>query len=494
MYFISTDQTRQERVSFEHTLRFPIPSPGHLWIPESIPSCTFPSKENKLIEFIDCVMQVYASGIWKKEMLDHFEMPLHLVEKTFRERTMYELELFHGPTEAFKDVGCFVAAQMYKEMFDAKEYRVVVATSGDTGGAVAHAFSKTDGLPVTIFYPKKRISPYQERQIVDVDDPYRRILPVAVDGDFDRCQKIVKDILMNHPNTISSNSISLVRLLPQIAYHAWCAAQFEVPITLIVPSGNMGNACSAIMAKQMGANIKMIHIACNENDSVARYINHQDDEYTPKQTVQTLATAMDVGKPSNWIRLTHLVDLRTCDYITSSRTDTNNIRMVKEDMQCCPHTAVGYHASIFVYEKPIVVLSTASRKKFIDGSPRNPLHICQMVQPTKLHCPSYSTIWILGLDGTNNIFPQWEEGMDIKNAHGCFKIPCNLLENVKLIEECQKQGLMIYICKDPISDESKKQHRCFHRRMFFYSTFVIPSTVSEEKVACVLEKILGRKR
>lgn len=484
MQYISTDKTDQQKVSFKHTLCNPIPSPGHLWIPEKITSAQFPSKDCDLKDFVHCVMSVFAPDIWRKDMLDNFVMPLALTPKKFRNRDMFELELFHGPTEAFKDVGCFVAAQVYKEMFDPEKYRVIVATSGDTGGAVAHAFSETNGLPVTVLYPMNRISPYQERQIVHVKDPYYRITPAAVDGDFDQCQKIAKDILMKHPHTISSNSISLVRLLPQIAYHAWCAAQFDDPVTLIVPSGNMGNTCSAIMAKQMGANIRSIHIACNENDSVERFINHKDTTYCPKNTVQTLATAMDVGKPSNFVRLTHLVNLRTCDFITASRTDNDDIQKIKSEMNCCPHTAVGYHASLFVNEKPLVVLATASPKKFTERV-ANPLHLCRTVQTQYLHLCKYKLLWLVGLKEylSSLKVPEWSG----EETEGVFALPP---EHVS--KTAQTKGIVVYIRRVPTNSELK-EHKCFHRRWFLSSTFSIPEFVQDTQVRLIVGKIIGKE-
>jgi threonine synthase len=487
MQFVST-ATNQQKVSFKHTLCHPIPSPGHLWMPEKISCVQFPPKDCDLKEFVHCVMSVFAPGIWRKDMLDNFAMPLALTPKTFRNRDAFELELFHGPTEAFKDVGCFVAAQVYKELFDPEKYRVIVATSGDTGGAVAHAFSKTNGLPVTILYPMNRISPYQERQIVHVPDPYHRIIPATIDGDFDQCQTIVKDTLMKYPNTISSNSISLARLLPQIAYHAWCAAQFDDPVTLIVPSGNMGNACSAIMAKQMGANIRSIHIACNENDSVERFINHKDTGYRPKTTVQTLATAMDVGKPSNFIRLCHLVNLKTCEYITASRTGNNDIQTIQNEMNCCPHTAIGYHASLFVNDRPIVVLATASPKKFIERS-SSPLYVCRTVQTHHLHLSKYNLVWLVGLKGfiaTLNV-PEWSG-----QSEGVFTLSSfNDWENVEVM---QREGIFVYLCRDPTGDsELTKEHRWFHRRWFLSSTFVIPESVENTQVRSIVRKIIGKK-
>ena len=483
MHFVSTD-TDQQKVSFKHTLCHPIPSPGHLWIPEKITSIQFPPKDCDLKDFVHCVMSVFAPDVWRKDMLDNFAMPLAMTPKKFRDRDMFELELFHGPTEAFKDVGCFVAAQVYKELFDPETYRVIVATSGDTGGAVAHAFSKTNGLPVTILYPMDRISPYQERQIVDVPDPYHRIIPVAIDGDFDECQKIAKDILMKYPNTISSNSISLVRLLPQIAYHAWCAAQFDDPVTLIVPSGNMGNTCSAIMAKQMGANIRSIHIACNENDSVERFINNKDTKYCPKNTVQTLATAMDVGKPSNFVRLNHLVNLKTCDYITASRTDNNDIQYIKNEMNCCPHTAVGYHASLFVTGSPIVVLATASPKKFVEQLSGAMIHLCRAVQTQRLHLCKYNLVWLVGFKefiATLKV-PEWNG-----ESEGVFA-----LSGPDVVIKQQK-GTVVYIRRVPTNSDLLKEHRCFHRRWFLSSTFVIPEFVDDTKVRSIVTKIIGKQ-
>ena len=305
--------------------------------------------------------------------------------------------MFHGPTESFKDVGCFVAAQIYHKLFDRTKYRVIVATSGDTGGAVAHAFAQLNGLPVTILYPRGKISPYQEKQITGVEDPYHRILPLSVSGDFDKCQKLAKQLIMSHPTLLSSNSISLARLLPQIAFHSWCAMQMDSPCTLVIPSGNMGNACSAFLAKYMGAPIKAVHIACNANDVVARFIQNRDA--TPQPTIQTPATAMDVGKPSNWIRLQFLGVTSENDHVTASSTPSPTITTIRNEIGVCPHTAVGYHATCQLpyTDDSIVVVATASPVKFTHNiSPRHALDRCRYNRPHKLHHVAYRTVFLIG--------------------------------------------------------------------------------------------------
>ena len=396
MKFVSTGDTAI-RVSFEHTLHHPIPAPDHLWVPETIPSITFPQKGAPLSDHIDAVMSAFLPEIWERSMLDEFQDPTSLIPLEFRGRKMHELQLYHGPTESFKDVGCFVAAQIYNKLFDRTKYRVVVATSGDTGGAVAHAFSQINGLPVTILYPRSKISPYQEKQINHAHDPYHRIMPLALSGDFDACQKLAKQLLMVHPTILSSNSISLARLLPQIGYHSWCAAQLEKPCTLVIPSGNMGNACSAFLAKYMGASIQSIHIACNQNDIVARSILRQDECYKP--TVQTPASAMDVSKPSNWIRLKHFGVDADNPHVSASSTSSSTINIIQNEIGVCPHTAVGYDATAYIpYTNDyIVVVATASPKKFIlNVSPRSPIDRCRYTRPHKLHYVSYQTIFLIG--------------------------------------------------------------------------------------------------
>lgn len=469
MKFVSTCGTL-EPVSFEYTLKHAIPSEKNLWMPESIPVVNF-SECKSLKDFINTIMNAFVPEIWTVDMLDDFIMPIKVEEKTFRRRTVQELQLFHGPTEAFKDVGTQVAAKIYGKLFDKNNYRVVVATSGDTGGAVASAFAKTNGIPVTILFPEGKISLYQEEQITKVNDPYFRILALSIYGNFDDCQKLAKKLLSSSPNLLSSNSISLARLLPQIAYHAWVASKYPNS-TLVIPSGNMGNVVSAMMAKRMSAPITSIHIACNANDAVVRYINARDSLYIPKKTVETPASAMDVGSPSNMIRILYLDP--TCKSLSASSTTTKSILDITKEMGVCPHTATAYDASIYLpYTSNIIVLATASPKKFQKNKQSGLNYHCTCLRQTKLYIANPLVVYIVGLpcSGKETLSRAlngqvWkdkteEEILSSENMTGVIALPPYVVlnEKVMLFLRSQPRSVVVFLHLEYTSIESRMKNR-----------------------------------
>ncbi len=264
-----------------------------------------------------------------------------------------ELQLWHGPSGSFKDLGAQVCANVYASMFPGKP--VLTCTSGDTGGAAIHALSPAK-VPAIVLYPNKKISSYQESQMVGVPGS----LAIAVDGTFDDCQNIAKEALSSGAY-LSSNSISLARILPQAAFYAWLSSR-KPGAAVIVPSGNMGNATAALMAKKMGAPLGKVCVATNANDSVVRYLSGKDKVYTPGVTVHTPATAMDVGHPSNWARMALFArDSWVCGVAVH---DNNLIQKVAAARKVCPHTAVGYIARAGLAEDSVVV-ATANPEKFI---------------------------------------------------------------------------------------------------------------------------------
>lgn len=223
---------------------------------------------------------------------------------------VYALELFHGPTCAFKDVGARFMARLMA-LFHAGEdapLTVLVATSGDTGGAVAHAFHNLPGMRVVVLYPEGKVSPLQERQFTTLGG---NITALAVAGTFDECQRLVKEAFADpelcYLRLTSANSINVGRLLPQIFYyfHAWAQLP-EAPRELIVsvPSGNFGNLTAGLMAKRLGLPVTRFVAATNVNDVVPRYL--ATGVFAPRPSVATLSTAMDVGNPSNFARMVAL--------------------------------------------------------------------------------------------------------------------------------------------------------------------------------------------
>ena len=275
--------------------------------------------------------------------------------------SIYSLELFHGPTLAFKDVGARFMARLLQYFLKKEgkgEVNVLVATSGDTGSAVANGFLGVDGIHVYVLYPKGKVSPIQECQFTTLG---QNITAVEVDGVFDDCQALVKSAFMDadlnaHMRLTSANSINVARFLPQSFYYFYAYAQMKKlgladQLVVCVPSGNFGNICSALFGKKMGLPIKRFIAANNANDIFFKYL--QTGKYEPKASVQTIANAMDVGDPSNFARIYDLygkdhaaicADISGATYADSQIADT--IRQVEATTGyvCDPHGACGFRA------------------------------------------------------------------------------------------------------------------------------------------------------
>jgi len=271
------------------------------------------------------------------------------------EDNVFSLELFHGPTMAFKDVGARFMSRClgYFNRNDDKHVTVLVATSGDTGGAVASGFLGEKGVEVIILYPSGKVSDIQERQLTTLG---RNIKALQVDGVFDDCQDMVKkaflDESLTHKNLTSANSINIARWLPQMFYIFFAYQQlkkYNKPIILSCPSGNFGNICAGIMAKRLGLPITHFVASTNANDTVPRFL--EKGIYDPKPSVATISNAMDVGNPSNFIRIQELYnnDLNEFekDFSSYSFTDTETEIAIKDIYKQTkyiaePHGAVGY--------------------------------------------------------------------------------------------------------------------------------------------------------
>ncbi len=265
------------------------------------------------------------------------------------------LELFQGPTLAFKDVGArFMARSLGHLNQNGKEkITVLVATSGDTGGAVAHGFLGVEGINVVILYPKGKVSEIQEKQLTTLG---QNITALEVDGVFDDCQEMVKtaflDTALSTVNLTSANSINIARWLPQMFYYfiAYRSLKHKNKrLVFSVPSGNFGNICAGIMGQQMGLPIDHFIASTNVNDAVPRYL--ETGTYDPKPTIQTLSNAMDVGNPSNFVRIQKIFNN---DLVKMKKnlsgfqfTDQDTKKAMKEIHQingyvADPHGAVGY--------------------------------------------------------------------------------------------------------------------------------------------------------
>jgi threonine synthase len=268
------------------------------------------------------------------------------------------LELFHGPTGAFKDFGArFLAACMARVSHESDQVlHILVATSGDTGGAVASAFYRRPGVRVSILYPKGMVSPAQERQLTGWG---ANVQTFAVRGAFDDCQRLVKeafaDASLREAFTLSSaNSINVARLLPQMSYLAAASlaiwSERGVPASFVIPSGNLGHATACVWAKRIGFPIDQIVLAHNANRTMPDFLD--TGEWRPRETIPTLASAMDVGNPSNGERLRHLypelAELR--GVVTAHVIDDDAIRKRirigwnEHGQAWCPHTAAAAEA------------------------------------------------------------------------------------------------------------------------------------------------------
>jgi threonine synthase len=286
---------------------------------------------------------------------------------------IYALELFHGPTLAFKDVGARFMARLLRYFTSITSntsstslVNVLVATSGDTGSAVANGFLGVEGIHVYVLYPKGKVSPIQECQFTTLG---KNITAIEVDGVFDDCQALVKSAFMDaelnqHMKLTSANSINVARFLPQAFYYFNAYARMKAlgladNLVMCVPSGNFGNICSALFGHEMGLPIKRFVASNNANDVFYNYL--QTGKYEPKASIQTLANAMDVGDPSNFARILNLYSQNgTLTPEATHHRITNLIsgatysdEQIKETMRQCysetgyvldPHGACGYRA------------------------------------------------------------------------------------------------------------------------------------------------------
>ncbi|MDR2491479.1 MAG: threonine synthase [Spirochaetaceae bacterium] len=290
------------------------------------------------------------------------------------------LELFHGPTAAFKDFGArFMArAFSYLRRGETRPLHILVATSGDTGGAVAEGFFEVEGIFVTVLYPKGRVSPLQERQIAGLGGNIRAI---AVEGSFDDCQRLVKAALADtelkkRRDFSSANSINIARLVPQAVYYASCAARLP-KAAVCVPSGNFGNLCAGLYAQAMGAPVSRFIAATNINKTFVEYI--ESGEYRPRESAATISNAMDVGAPSNFERISAhwpydklTANIAAC-YVDDDATRTAISQVYKTfGYVLDPHGAVGWEALRLLRQagklsgQPAVVLETAHPAKFAE--------------------------------------------------------------------------------------------------------------------------------
>ena len=387
MQFYSTND-KQLRVDIKEAVIRSLPADNGLYMPESIT----PLPDSFWAEWRDVSLPEVGFRVAKqlfqgaipdedlKEIVDEaitFDAPLvELTEQT------HVLELFHGPTLAFKDFGArFMARTMsYLTKDKSEQLTVLVATSGDTGGAVASAFHHVEGTEVIILYPKGGVSALQEKQLTTLGG---NITALEIDGSFDDCQRMVKAAFIDRElsetfNLTSANSINISRLVPQAFYYFNAVRNLpeDAEVTFVIPSGNFGNLTAGLLAQKLGLPIRNFVAATNANDVVPRYLN--DGDYAPQASIPTISNAMDVGAPSNFARMKELFN----DSWEQMRENVSGVafddqetrdeirRVAKEhNYVMCPHTAVASLAErIWAQASPSthnVILSTAHPSKFL---------------------------------------------------------------------------------------------------------------------------------
>ncbi|PCJ01086.1 MAG: threonine synthase [Flavobacteriales bacterium] len=362
MNYIST-RKNNEKVSFKEAVINGLSNNGGLYFPEIIPQLpiSFFDKIENLEdnEIAFKVLYPFIKGsltaVQLKALITetiNFPIPVVSVEKD-----IFALELFHGPTQAFKDVGARFMSRCLSHFYaDKKEaITILVATSGDTGSAVANGFFNLPGVSVKILFPKGKVSPYQEYQMTGLG---KNIKAIEVDGTFDDCQKLVKEAfndnqLRKEISLSSANSINIARLLPQMLYYFFAYKQLKLKLkdkdlVVSVPSGNLGNLTAGLLAKNMGLPIKRFIAAHNANDSFNQYL--KTGRLKKKASILTYSNAMDVGNPSNFERIEHLykrvVNSVNQDVSSFSFNDDMTIEEIKNcynqnNYMLDPHGAIG---------------------------------------------------------------------------------------------------------------------------------------------------------
>jgi len=353
-----------ERIDFDTALRRGLAPDGGLYVPERIPAIA--EQWYEAADWPSLIAAVLgpwfepeddaASAVTAAQAALDFAVPVRMLSDDTA-----LLELHHGPTLAFKDVAARTMARWLGRSLAQRGERatIVVATSGDTGGAVADGFAGVPGIEVVVLYPAGRVSPVQERQLTL---PRQGVFSLAVEGDFDACQRLVKGALVDpalaHLHVSSANSINIGRLLPQMTYHLWGALQASrlsgrplERVVNVVPSGNLGNLTAGVLAVAMGAQLAGFVAAHNANDHYPRLLQHADASVPPPATIATLSNAMDVGAPSNLERLTSLFPTHTYPrpIVGASIEDAATLEAMRTawdtyGVVVCPHTAVGLEA------------------------------------------------------------------------------------------------------------------------------------------------------
>lgn len=360
MQFYNIKDTN-EQVTFAEAITKGMGSGGGLYFPNSLPYFddmkTLLSKD--FVTRSSCIINQMLGNEMSADVIDDcvnaaFNFPIQLKKIT---DNIFALELFHGPTLAFKDFGARFMAQMLAEInknnTNQKPIRIITATSGDTGAAVAHAFYGVPNLEVAILYPYQRISELQEKMFCTMGG---NIHTFAVQGDFDACQSLVKQCLQdedltNNYRLNSANSINISRVLAQTLYYFEAVAQMRKPCHVVsVPSGNFGNLTAGLFARQMGLPVQSFVAATNVNDTVPRYLN--TGAWSPNDTIATISNAMDVSQPNNWPRIEEIFvkhneglrDVVRSVSVNEEETKRALCELKELNYIADPHSAIAYKA------------------------------------------------------------------------------------------------------------------------------------------------------
>lgn len=382
MKFYSTRDKSQKLFALADAAFMGLAPDGGLFLPERIPQIDMARVEELAVKsYADMALYLAQSifddvdaDVMERVVRDAYDFPIEL--KSLGDN-LHTLELFHGPTHAFKDFGARFMGRMTGVLNNDGELVILTATSGDTGSAVAHGFYGVEGVRVVILYPDGKVSPLQEAQMTTLGG---NIHPLKVKGTFDDCQRMVKSMfrdeqLRKEVRITSANSINLLRWLPQSLYYfygycAWKRMTGRDNPEVVVPSGNYGNLTAGMFARRMGLPLKGFVAASNVNDVVPEFLNTQN--YNPRASVQTVANAMDVGDPSNFERMMCLCG----DDFDALRSEVRGFACNDEQIKAAiaeihdkygyisdPHSAVGYLATKAL-DVDGFYLSTAHAAKF----------------------------------------------------------------------------------------------------------------------------------
>lgn len=386
MLFRST-RGASEPVSFQKAVLDGLAPDGGLYLPEAIPSIS-PEFLKALPKLSLQELSLEIASLWLDKEIDR-KVLQNIVEVAFQfdaplvpvGDNMFALELFHGPTFAFKDFGARFMAQVLAEFVTGsdKEITILVATSGDTGSAVASAFHNVDGIKVVLLFPSGKISEIQRKQMTTLGG---NVHALEIEGNFDDCQQLVKQAfadseLRTQLQLSSANSINIARLLPQSFYYFYAFAQLskQHPPIFSVPSGNFGNLTAGVIAKRMGLQVERFVAATNINDVVPQYL--KSGKFEPRSSIQTISNAMDVGNPSNFERLQHLYEndvvKMSHEICAASFTDHKTEQCIKHTYQetnyvLDPHGAVALLGlrKFMSDESAGIFLETAHPAKFTE--------------------------------------------------------------------------------------------------------------------------------